>query len=131
MAQGHKTGGREKGTPNKITTVFKDAVRVVYEDIGGHAAFATWARENPTEFYRIASRLIPSEVNVKADNSLTVIVDRGTLLSPDVPTLPHLVKHQDAVLLPPARGQRQNDPATSARPVTDYTPALTGSSKNH
>jgi hypothetical protein len=62
MAKGQKTGGRQAGTPNKVTTAFKDAVRIVYEDIGGHAAFAAWARECPTEFYRIASRLIPTEI---------------------------------------------------------------------
>ena len=64
--------GRQAGSPNKITTAFKDAVRIVYDDIGGHPAFAAWARENPTEFYKIAARLIPSEVNVKADSTLTV-----------------------------------------------------------
>ena len=72
-----RIGGRQRGTPNRITTAFKDAVRIVYDDIGGHHAFAAWARENPTEFYKIAARLIPSEINVKADNTLTVIVDRG------------------------------------------------------
>ena len=53
--QGQKTGGRQIGAPNKVTAIFKDAVRTVYEDIGGHAAFAAWAKENPTEFYRIAA----------------------------------------------------------------------------
>ena len=52
-------------------------MRIVYDDIGGHPAFAAWARANPTEFYKIAARLIPSDVNVKADNTLTVIVNRG------------------------------------------------------
>ncbi len=42
--RGQKTGGRQVGTPNKVTTIFKDAVRTVYEDIGGHTAFATWQR---------------------------------------------------------------------------------------
>jgi len=49
--KGHKTGGRQVGTPNKVTAIFKDAVRTVYEDIGGNTAFAEWAKENPTEFY--------------------------------------------------------------------------------
>ena len=62
MAQGRKTGGRVAGTPNKVTTIFKDAVRTVYEDIGGNKAFAAFAKENPGEFYRIASRLIPTEI---------------------------------------------------------------------
>ena len=25
--RGHKTGGRQVGTPNKVTTIFKEAVR--------------------------------------------------------------------------------------------------------
>ncbi len=37
--RGHKTGGRQIGTPNKITTAFKDAIRFVYEDIGDNAPF--------------------------------------------------------------------------------------------
>lgn len=71
-----RIGGRQKGSLNKITAAFKDAVRTVYEDIGGHAAFATWAREHPTEFYRIAARLIPTEVSMQGEQALTIIVER-------------------------------------------------------
>ena len=68
MAKTRKGGrrpgsGRKKGTPNKLTTAFKQAVQNVYGAIGGDGAFAKWARENPTEFYKIAARLIPHEVN--------------------------------------------------------------------
>ena len=73
--RGHKTGGRQVGTPNKVTSVFKDAVCTVYEDIGGNAAFAEWAKENPTEFYRIAARLIPTEMASQGTN-LNVIINR-------------------------------------------------------
>jgi len=73
--QGQKTGGRQVGTPNKVTAIFKDAVRTVYEDIGGHEAFAAWAKENPTEFYRIAARLIPTEM-ASQGTSINVIVNR-------------------------------------------------------
>ena len=75
MAQGRKTGGRQAGTANKVTTAFKTAVQIVYEDIGGHKAFAAWARENPGDFYRIASRLIPTEIAATGDSlnrSITV-----------------------------------------------------------
>lgn len=77
MARGIKTGGRTLGTPNKTTAAFKDAVRTVYEDIGGHKAFAAWAKDNPGEFYRIAARLIPTEVNMNATAGLTVVLDRS------------------------------------------------------
>jgi len=87
--RGHKTGGRQVGTPNKVTAIFKDAVRTVYEDIGGHAAFAAWAKENPTEFYRIASRLIPTEM-VTEGTSINVIINRFPSQTEDalLPTTP-------------------------------------------
>ena len=95
-----RTGGRRRGTPNKITTAFKDAVRIVYEDIGGHKAFAEWARENSTEFYRIAARLIPTEITTRSDNNLTVVIRRfgDSLEAPKeetvVPMLPaEVVEH--------------------------------------
>lgn len=76
MSKGQKSGGRQAGTPNKITAAFKDAVRTVYEDIGGHAAFGSWAREHPTEFYRIAARLIPTEVALRGEQAVTIVVER-------------------------------------------------------
>ncbi len=80
--RGQKTGGRQVGTPNKVTAIFKDAVRTVYEDIGGNTAFAAWAKENPTEFYRIASRLIPTEM-ASQGTSINVIVNRFPLQTED------------------------------------------------
>lgn len=77
MATGRKTGGRKRGTPNKLTTAFKDAVRTAYNGIGGHSAFAKWAKENPTEFYRIAARLIPTEIHTSTDMSINVVINRG------------------------------------------------------
>lgn len=54
--------GRPRGAPNHLTGVFRDAVQTVYQDIGGDEAFAKWAKENLTDFYRIAARLIPVQV---------------------------------------------------------------------
>ena len=81
--RGLKTGGRQVGTPNKVTAIFKDAVRTVYEDIGGNTAFAAWAKENPTEFYRIAARLIPTEI-ASQGTSINVTVNRFQTQTEDV-----------------------------------------------
>ena len=87
--RGQKTGGRKVGAPNKVTAIFKDAVRTVYEDIGGHTAFAAWAKENPTEFYRIAARLIPTEMATQG-TSINVIINRFPSQTEDalLPTTP-------------------------------------------
>jgi hypothetical protein len=97
MARGCKTGGRKKGSVNKITTAFKEALRFVYHDIGGHEAFAAWARRNQTEFYRLCGRLIPTEITTQ-DKSLTVRImhysERDVLGPPIeqdvVPMLPYV-----------------------------------------
>lgn len=59
--------GRPKGSVNKTTKAFKEAVLKVYQDIGGDEFFAEWAKENPTEFYKICSRLIPQEGTLNVD----------------------------------------------------------------
>ena len=101
MAAGFKTGGRQKGTPNRITRVFREAVQVAYDAIGGDEAFAAWARENPTEFYRIAARLIPTEIAAPGNEGVTVILrdfrlENSKVVSDDgraMPRLPSNVEH--------------------------------------
>ena len=58
-----KTGGRTKGTPNKVTGLAKDAVAQVFDKIGGIEKMAEWAEDNPTQFYQIYAKLIPTQVN--------------------------------------------------------------------
>ena len=64
---GKKTGGRQKGSVNKFTKSFKDLVSTTaqqFEEEGN--GMKQWAEENRTEFYKIASKLIPTEVGLKA-----------------------------------------------------------------
>jgi len=84
-----KTGGRRPGTPNRLTGAFREAVLFVYDGLGGHAAFLQWARENPTEYYKIAARLIPGEMREEGENKhITVIINRSLVPVPDDPVLP-------------------------------------------
>ena len=71
-----KTGGRQPGIPNALTGAFRDAVRHVYAGLGGHANFLAWTRDNQTEFYKFAARLIPGEMEGNGDKHITVIVNR-------------------------------------------------------
>lgn len=64
-----KTGGRQKGTPNKVTSTVKDNVLAVFNRLGGTSQMADWAQQNQTEFYRLYARLIPTEVNQKTEHS--------------------------------------------------------------
>jgi hypothetical protein len=70
-----KTGGRLPGVSNRFTGAFREAVQIVYNRLGGHAAFLEWARDNRTEYYRIASRLIPGEMREDSgDQPIRVLV---------------------------------------------------------
>ena len=86
-----KTGGRQTGVSNRLTTAFREAVLFVYDGLGGHAAFLDWARENPTEYYKIAARLIPAEMRDDGGGKhVTVIVDRSGLRRPTIDAQPAL-----------------------------------------
>ena len=66
MAYGKKSGGgSRKGRPNKLTKSVKEAFEVAFNELQGdkNANLATWAKENTTEFYKLAAKLIPTSVN--------------------------------------------------------------------
>jgi hypothetical protein len=65
MALGRKTGGREKGTPNKLTKSAKEAFQLAFDQLGGWERLAKWATEDPDNlkaFYNLYARLIPTDV---------------------------------------------------------------------
>lgn len=64
--------GRPKGSKNKMTLAVKEAFEAAFEDLQGDEknCLTAWARANPTEFYRIASKLIPSELNANVTGNL-------------------------------------------------------------
>lgn len=62
---GNAGKGRKKGVPNKVTASFREGVLACYEALGGPNGLVGWAQASPsnlTEFYKIAARLIPTEV---------------------------------------------------------------------
>ncbi len=73
-------GGRPKGSKNRITNDVRQVFHRVYEEMGanlidektlkplsGHEAMLEWARLNPTEFYRLYGKMIPTTQEVPAD----------------------------------------------------------------
>ncbi len=58
--KGRKTGGRVRGTPNKLTGSARNAFALAFDSIGGAEGLSKWAKENQTDFYRLYARLIPT-----------------------------------------------------------------------
>ena len=62
-----KTGGRQKGTPNKSSAAIREAMLAVFEALqaragGDNAHFLQWAQGNSTDFYKLTSKLLPLQV---------------------------------------------------------------------
>lgn len=74
MANGRKTGGRSKGTPNKTTQAAKDAIAQAATDLGGADRLVAWAKEDAknehTFWGSIYPKLIPIQVSGDPDNPL-------------------------------------------------------------
>jgi len=65
--------GRPKGMLNKHTAAIKDAFRLAFEEMGGVPALVQWGREHPTDFYKLVTKLIPTEITgVNGDPISTV-----------------------------------------------------------
>ena len=59
MAVGKKTGGRKKGSPNKLTASVKDMIMGALEDVGGIEYLKAQSISNPTAFMQLVGKVIP------------------------------------------------------------------------
>lgn len=61
--KGAKPGpGRPKGLQNKNTLSVKAALHQAFDLLGGVRALFEWAGKNPSEFYKLWGRMIPTEI---------------------------------------------------------------------
>jgi len=67
MAKGYKTGGRRKGTPNKLTRDLREMILGALADAGGRDYLTEQARQNPGAFLRLVGRLLPMQVSRSDD----------------------------------------------------------------
>ena len=82
MATGKKTGGRQKGTPNKLTADVKAMILGALETVGGQEDLARQAEDNPGPFMTLVGKVLPTQVTGDPDNPVvsrieTVVVDAG------------------------------------------------------
>lgn len=73
MAQGQKTGGRKKGTPNKITTDLRGAIMAAYDAVGGQKYLETVARDDAKTFCTLLGKILPTQITGDPDNPLEII----------------------------------------------------------
>jgi hypothetical protein len=76
MAYGKKTGGRTKGTPNKLSSTVKANVVAVFDDLNGEDLrhMKEWARENPTQYYNLYAKLLPTEIEAEVEHGGSIAI---------------------------------------------------------
>ena len=77
MAHGRKTGGRTKGTPNRLTSELRDLMLGALDDLGGREWVVERARERPELMFQMLGRLLPRDVKLDAERDVTIKVVTG------------------------------------------------------
>lgn len=64
-------GGRPKGAVNKVTRTVKDALHAAFYELQDdpEVKLVEWGKKNPTEFYKLAAKLIPTEITATVDTN--------------------------------------------------------------
>ena len=83
-----KTGGRQKGTPNKTTALLKDAILTAAELAGGGKEglvnyLKNQATANPGPFMALLGKVLPMQIAGDEDNPI-VTITRIELVAADV-----------------------------------------------
>lgn len=73
--QSGNPSGRKKGSANKVTRdirqAFLDAFDALQQEPGVN--LVDWAKDQPTEFYRLSGKLIPAKVETEGTLAVQVI----------------------------------------------------------
>lgn len=72
-----KTGGRQKGVPNKRTALLKDAILEAAEKAGGEGGIVGYltlqATENPGPFMTLLGKVLPTQVEGTGENGAHLV----------------------------------------------------------
>lgn len=73
-----KTGGRQKGTPNKTTALLKDAILQAATKAGGNGGLVGYltlqATENPAAFMTLLGKVLPMQVTGEDGGAIRLTV---------------------------------------------------------
>ena len=96
MAVGRKTGGRQKGTPNKTTAALKDAILEAVEGAlpGGKVGYLKWlAKNNSSAFASLLGKVLPTTLAGDPVNPIHHEVDLTIYSDEDLETMNRILGH--------------------------------------
>ena len=72
-----RQGGRKKGTPNKISAMVKVAIENAFTAVGGEEYLVKVAEEDPRTFCTLLGKILPTQVEAKAEEPITYQIITG------------------------------------------------------
>lgn len=71
-----ENAGRKEGSVNRLTKTVKERVLEVFNELqeDPQANLLSWAKDEPTEFYKIAAKLIPADINAKVEGKIITVI---------------------------------------------------------
>ena len=85
MAAGRKTGGRKKGTPNKVGISLKEGILEAYKRAGGVEYLENIARLDPRTFCALLAKVLPTQLTGGDGAPIQIEVVTGIERAPDDP----------------------------------------------
>ena len=67
-----KTGGRQKGTPNKLTGELKGMILTALDKAGGVDYLRRQADESPTAFLALVGKVLPMTISGDSENPVKI-----------------------------------------------------------
>ncbi len=80
IGEGKAGPGRPPGLQNKLTRTVKDAFGEAFSKLQDdpEVKLEVWGRDNPAQFYQLASKLIPTEINAKISGLREILSELNT-----------------------------------------------------
>lgn len=74
--QSGNPNGRAAGVKNKLTSTVKEAVLLAFNQLqeDPESNLVSWGRANPTAFYQVAAKLIPTEVSATVEATVIKVI---------------------------------------------------------
>src|SRR3954468_2972614 len=89
-----KTGGRQRGTPNKMTKALKEMILGALDDAGGQAYLMQQARDNPAAFMTLLGKVLPTTLAGDSHNPINSITRiEYVIVDPKEPGEPYRHDH--------------------------------------
>lgn len=70
-----KTGGRKKGTPNKVPSSVKEAIMNAFDKVGGDEYLVEVAKLDHKTFCSLLGRVLPKEISTSIHSDLDLMTD--------------------------------------------------------